>query len=423
MVDERTVGCVIVALGDFYKSLGECAKNSFKKFHPEVELFYIDDESIKNYGYLQSYLPGQLSENKGITKFRIARDIMREEKLDKLIVLGADTITCSRLDEFMDRDDCDILGTSDYLFPAVGERVSGYSHHRSPPAGRRAHDDALGDLLPRRAAPLSSRKQRRGKPANKPLRQLSSLTQFHTGTRRHLNADVVCFNSLHALNLVVETSPLHLSHFEQGALNEVFFDDTNDITGELVEEAPVVEMLVFDDGSREAGDVNRPTWVGDAARPDVRCIGDHFFFGRPNEWNSRNVCYNVLSKSTLYLDTEDEYGNRHLNVSIVIPLSSHKPWKPFVEKFRVGGTNPLAAALREAGAELLNRDTPLPRLYTGDGRQIKVWHYCESFGSLVDTEAAELINKWIFEWFNEDTKTFFKDSCGCGDFFEKEYVF
>lgn len=370
MVDERKVGCVIVALGDFYKSLGECAKNSFKKFHPEVELFYIDNEALTKDGYLQSYRPGQLSENKGITKFRIARDIMREEKLDKLIVLGADTITCSRLDEFMDRNRSDILGTCDYLYPRTGQRV-------------------MGD----------------------------------TRWERTLNADVVCFNSLAALSLVVKIAPLHLSHFEQGALNEVFFDDTNDITGELVEEAPVVEMIVFDDGSREAGDVNRPIWVGDAARPDVRCIGDHFFFGRPNEWNSRNVCYNVLSKSTLYLDTEDEYGNRHLDVSIVIPLSSHKPWKPFVEKFRVGGTNPLAAALREAGAELPNRNVPLPRLYTGDGRQIKVWHYCESFGSLVDTEAAELINKWIFEWFNEDTKTFFKDYCGCGDFFEKEYVF
>ena len=383
MVDERKVGCVIVALGDFYKSLGECAKNSFKKFHPEVPLFYIDDEALTKDGYLQSYRPGQLSENKGITKFRIARDLMREEKLDKLIVLGADTITCSRLDEFMDRDDCDILGTSDYLFPAVGERVSGYSHHRSPPAGRRAHDDALGDLLPRRAAPLSSRKQRRGKPANKSLRQLSSLTQFHTGTRRHLNSDVVCFNSLHALNLVVETSPLHLSHFEQGALNEVFFDNSNGVTGALIEET-------HSDMARDGH-----------SHPDVRTMGDHFLFPQPNEWNSQNVCYNVLSKSTLYLDREDEYGNRHLDVSIVIPMSSHKPWKPFVSIFSVDNG----------------------KLFTGDGRQIKVWHYCESFGSLVDTESAELINKWIFEWFNEDTKTFFKDSCGCGDFFEKEYVF
>ena len=330
MVDERTVGCVIVALGDFYKSLGECAKNSFKKFHPEVELFYIDDESIKNYGYLQSYLPGQLSENKGITKFRIARDIMREEKLAKLIVLGADTITCSRLDEFMDRNRSDILGTCDYLYPRTGER------------GR-------GD----------------------------------TRWERTLNADVVCFNSLAALSLVVKIAPLHLSHFEQGALNEVFFDNSNGVTGALIEET-------HSDMARDGH-----------SHPDVRTMGDHFLFPQPNEWNSQNVCYNVLSKSTLYLDREDEYGNRHLDVSIVIPMSSHKPWKPFVSIFSVDNG----------------------KLFTGDGRQIKVWHYCESFGSLVDTESAELINKWIFEWFNEDTKTFFKDYCGCGDFFEKDYVF
>ena len=388
MVDERKVGCVIVALGDFYKSLGECAKNSFKKFHPEVKLFYIDDEALTKDGYLQSYRPGQLSENKGITKFRIARDIMREEKLDKLIVLGADTITCSRLDEFMDRDDCDILGTSDYLFPAVGHRVVGETPWLPPSAPSRALDDAFGDLLPpRRPAPLSSRKQRRGKPSTNLPVKTRALTQFLAGTHRHLNADVVCFNSLHALNLVVEITPLHISHFEQGALNEVFFDDSNGVTGDMIEET-------HSNKGRDG-----------YSHPDVRGIGDHFLHAQPNEWNSQNVCYNVLSKSTLYLDREDEYGNRHLDVSIVIPLSSHKPWKPFVEKFRVGGTN------------------PLPRLYTGDGRQIKVWHYCESFGSLVDTEAAELINKWIFEWFNEDTKTFFKDYCDCGDFFEKDYVF
>lgn len=392
MVDERKVGCVIVALGDFYKSLGECAKNSFKKFHPEVPLFYIDDEALTKDGYLQSYRPGRLSENKGITKFRIARDIMREEKLDKLIVLGADTITCSRLDEFMDRDDSHILGTCDYLFPAVGQRVVGETPWLPPSSPRRALDDTMpthpvvfGSFHSRtRAAPLSSRKHRRAKPyTTPPGPSFTGLTQFLAGTHRHLNADVVCFNSLHALNLVVETSPLHLSHFEQGALNEVFFDNSNGVTGALIEET-------HSDMARDG-----------RSHPDVRTMGDHFLFPQPNEWNSQNVCYNVLSKSTLYLDREDEYGNRHLDVSIVIPMSSHKPWKPFVSIFSVDNG----------------------KLFTGDGRQIKVWHYCESFGSLVDTESAELINKWIFEWFNEDTKTFFKDYCGCGDFFEKDYVF
>ena len=54
-------------------------------------------------------------------------------------------------------------------------------------------------------------------------------------------------------------------------------------------------------------------------------------------------------------------------------------------------------------------------------KQIKVWHYCQMFGEISDDEVVNEMNKWIFEYFNEDTRKFFTEQCDCGDFFQKEF--
>ena len=176
----KKVGCFILALGKHYEPLGRCARDSFAKFHPDVPLFYCDNESIKTYSYLEKYLKGgKLHE--GILKFQIAADLMREEGLDKLIVLGADTITCARLHEFLEVDICDILVTLDYPYPHMSER-------------------------------------------------------FHTQPyQEHLNADVVCFNNVHAIEKIIELCPKHETFSEQGALNEVAYSSEHGISCVLVE--------------------------------------------------------------------------------------------------------------------------------------------------------------------------------------------
>lgn len=161
-----------------YDPLSECAVKSFKKFHPEVDLIYIDDKNFLDYyeDYFESY---SLINHIGIVRFMIASEIMKKEGYDKIIILGCDTITCSRLDEFIDDNESPVIGTLNY--PVIEET----EYWKSEVLGFTIGTDVL-----------------------------------------NINADVVCFNSLPALDKVIELATEHFSHFgEQGALNELALVD------------------------------------------------------------------------------------------------------------------------------------------------------------------------------------------------------
>ena len=167
MVTNKNIGCLIMAVGAKYVKLGDCAKDSFIKFHPDIPLYYFSDPAFRG-------------APPGVLKYDVARAVMQEQSLKKLIILGADTITCSRLDEFMDNDE-DILCSLDYPYPFESPRFS---------------------------------------------------TQPH---QSHVNADVVCFNSLSALDKVIEVSQYHGTYYEQGGLNEVVWSDDYSFTSKIVD--------------------------------------------------------------------------------------------------------------------------------------------------------------------------------------------
>ena len=132
--------------------MGTWAANSFKYFHPDIELIagtfwrlggadwrlggahnnLRSDTLFKNltrrcpdtYDWHVDTLdhPHRSGNPYGITKFKIAEELIRREKFDKIIVLGADTITCARLEHLL-RDygcfncghtDVDVITTPDY---------------------------------------------------------------------------------------------------------------------------------------------------------------------------------------------------------------------------------------------------------------------------------------------------------------------
>jgi len=57
-----------------------------------------------------------LSNNLGPMKYAFGYHIAKKYNYDKVIVLGADTITCARLDEFLDNNEDDVLATLDYNY-------------------------------------------------------------------------------------------------------------------------------------------------------------------------------------------------------------------------------------------------------------------------------------------------------------------
>ncbi len=57
------------------------------------------------------------------------------------------------------------------------------------------------------------------------------------------------------------------------------------------------------------------------------------------------------------------------------------------------------------------------KLYTHDGKQIKCFHFIEGIGGRDPESFKELINDFKTTWFNKDTITFFREKCGCSEFF------
>ena len=274
----KKIACVIYFFGKRYEKIGACATNSFKRYHPDVDLFHVNENNGDDYTATKS-----LHEiGHGAYKYLLAAEIMLRHKYDKIIVLGADTITCSRLDEFIEGKE-DILATLDYPY------------RLEIPIGNPISPDS----------------------------------------ETHVNADVICFNKVEPILDIVKAAKRFGPYSEQGALNYILWSGEFDYSHRIV------------DGPYE----------------------------------NSEVVYNARAK-----------GNISAN-------PGEKPWGKYTNRFYV-----------EDG-----------RLFTLDNKHIKVWHYCEGFGGVSEAVFKELINRWIFEWFNDETKKFFKQYCDCGDFFEQDF--
>jgi hypothetical protein len=171
-------GSLVVGDATKYDGLAKCAVDSFKKFHPEIELHYVNDTNFMKYyeKYFQSY---ELVDHIGIVRYMLAYDIMLKEKYDKLIVLGCDTITCSRLDEFINSTE-DVLTTLNYPCQESTDYFT------------------------------------------------TPIFEIYPGVYDHgnINADVVCFNNINAFKKVIDLATEHFTVFaEQGALNELAWVD------------------------------------------------------------------------------------------------------------------------------------------------------------------------------------------------------
>ena len=272
------VACLIYFFGKRYQEIGKLALKSFKEHNPGVDLYHVNEEN----GHLYDAVKYLKSVGHGALKYMLAAEIMKKKAYDKIIILGADTITCARLDEFLNDNKNDILATLDY-----------------------------------------------------PYQLFSGPLQLSPDSETHLNADVVCFNNIKPIISIIKNVKRFPIYAEQGALNYVVWSGKYDYSVNVVD-GPYTES---------------------------------------------SVVYNARAK-----------GN-------ICAKAGEKPWGPYTNKFYVDDS----------------------RLFTGDGKQIKVWHYCEGFGAIDENQFIDLMNKWIFEWFNKETKEFFKKNCSSGNFFEREF--
>jgi len=336
------IGCLIYSYGEKFREIAACAVNSFKKFHPDVELVHITENNQHDFSatkFIKLY--GQ-----GIYKHMIALEVMKKYKFDKIIILGADTITCSRLDEFVDNNEDDILVTLSYpfhnVYPFVSPELQRFGAIPTPTILYKKDDKIIKE-------------------------------------HHHFNSDVLCFNNAEALEQAVMCGIGHghaldrRFQFQRETINDQRKRlDLEPICSDFYAENGGLNILCtisYDNQNQE----NLCTWAGLDYNFKVKCVD--------GPYSESSVVYNARAK-----------GN-------IVAAANEKPWGRYTNQFYVKNN----------------------KLFTGDHKQIKIWHYCEAFGSIPDEQFADLMNNWIFDWFNEETKKFFKEQCDCEDFFEKEF--
>lgn len=120
---DKKIGCLFINItnngGENYKStdfFSYNSINSFKKFHPDIDIHYITNDNFTE--YLNKLNITEYFDNVGLVRIHIIKELMKQEKYTKMIMLGLDTFTCSRLDEFLDDDETDMICSSGppYLF-------------------------------------------------------------------------------------------------------------------------------------------------------------------------------------------------------------------------------------------------------------------------------------------------------------------
>ena len=359
---KMNVGCLVYYWGERYEKIGKIAVDSFKKFHPDVTLHHIDDRTRENYSsskFIKEY-------GTAVHKFMLAYEIMIKHKYDRIIILGADTITCSRFDEFLggkinfgspaNLDKYDVITTLDYPYqvslPYKFDTPITASSARSIPANTVFTVNTPIVLLDQdKNLRLTGAFVDHIKDEEDPVEYL------------HVNADIVCFCDPKALKKVISTTVRY---------HNLFF-------GKEAAHWPA-NVWLTEAFYAEQGGLN--IFCSFSINPHIEEY--NYSIGFADAPYSRSDCvYNARAK-----------GN-------ISAKAGEKPWGPFLNKWSVKNN----------------------KLYDSHGKQIKAYHYCEGLGGMTDTDFKSVINTYIFEWFNDDTKKFFKKHCETEDFFEKEFSF
>ena len=276
------------------------ALNSFKKWHPNVDIHHITNDNFPI--YLKDLNITDYYDNLGLIRINLIKELLAQKGYDKMIMLGADTFTCAYLDEFINNDTDDLILSS--------------------------------------GPPYSFLKTEYWAP---------KIIDFEYEGNWYrdidfVNADVVCFNNAYAAEMVYNKSiEFWTNHAEQGGMNYI-----NQNQKSLNIKVSIVDF------------------------PYVKT----------------KVLYNVRSKGEAYGGDQMYKGNLY-NGNYKDPNS-----------IIIGNTYPTATY------SVIDN-----KLYTQDGKQIKVFHYAEALGVKTKKEYNDVIDEMKTLWFNDETKQFLIEQC------------
>lgn len=311
----KNIGALIFNNHPAFESLAKNAYDSFIKWHPDLDCHLVTPYNYSR--YYSKYVPGY-------QKTIAAECIMSAHKYDKIIVLGADTITTARLDEFIDSDE-DIVGSLDY---PQEPHPFGYSKDQHP----------------------------------------------------YMNADVVCYGNLDVLVALNFLAPIiGPPLFEQGAQNVI----VNGTPPLLPEIDPGIKSKVIKRLGQDHYDQRIEKIKGFLKDDKVGVDWDGTKLRVPKNISCKVVDYPYKESKVSY--------NVRSKVGIENAKTNDECYERNITNFKVEGE----------------------KLITPDGKHIKVFHVGEGLGNEKTNKSFENLVKKYLDWFNDDTKKFFVESCNC----------
>ena len=410
----KKVACVIVSTDFRFDMMARCAERSFKKFHPDVDTYLVTPENLPLFPIsCQAFYNGTTG-GAGPLKYYIAKELMSNLYYTKVICLGADTIVCDRLTEFMDDDESHVIATSDansqlklelayakptlehYELREVGDskRFFATQQNISPWIKKGTsvtHDDVKN---------------------NKGINTLPAGTIFvpqhgevpDDSDSMHLNADVICFNA-DAFNVAASADVL--------------------LPGSGLDSLPEGREFLW--GWKD----NFLTLFNTLHRTAAQIYG-----ARANLYNEQGLVNTMLfaaegAKESFLpkkaFEIFDPYIDNDTRDYMFDSMWINAPWRVTIIDVPYGTSDCLynIRSLYEDDAEL-SKDQVFDRasgfyvkngkLYNRHDKQIKVFHYRDSLQYLGIQKMGPLLEKWRSS-FSDDVRSFFIDSCDCKEFF------
>lgn len=164
--------------------LAHNAINSFKKWHPEVEIHHVTNDNFQD--YLTDLGIEEYYDSVGLVRVHIIKELMRQKDYTKFIMLGLDTFTCSYLDEFIENETSDMICTSGPPYEFMGTEYWKPKVYEVEVNGKKYLDVD------------------------------------------YINADVVCFNNYEIVELLYQKSLEYWTYqHEQGGINYLYQNQNN----------------------------------------------------------------------------------------------------------------------------------------------------------------------------------------------------
>jgi lipopolysaccharide biosynthesis glycosyltransferase len=372
VMESEKIACLVYYYGEKYKALGRCAVDSFKKYHPDIEIYEVNDSNIEDYECYKSFP----TFGAGMRKYLLAQEIYNSKNLDKIIVLGADTITCGRLNEFIDPKGYDVYTTLDYYdMPFMPARLG--------------DDDKITTVQP----PISFAHSVDAAAVvdNNVIYWEEKLVKDMV----YLNADVICFASDTFLNATVNMYYRYMmACFDTENLVKQFRFYCIEGDKEKTREQLVKQGIIPQSFLQMA--IDEP----EKAKMETT-LNDHI---KAFHYLGEQGVINILN-SLSYGD--DSYLPFKMK-AIEFPYQESQ----FVYNVRAKGT------IGYSTKNLKHFYVKSNKLFNADHKQVKVWHYGAGLGDKNAEEFQALLEPYNTR-FSPEVRKFLNEDCACGDFFNE----